>query len=244
MRRLGKHFIVQCLEIDPGWSSFAHDLAPVGNNRFDVALGGPTQQEVGFRREIVAQEIIGDRVVVEHYKVGWTAGGDLAKTIIAGDRPLTSIFGMTDEVWRRHANPWSVWTRYMAGPLLVLAIWSRAWIDWWAVVPIAVMILWIWLNPRVFRIPRSTTAWASRAVLGERIWLNRTTVAIDQRIVRLSHLANLCGLIGLALLVWGLVVYSELLTVGGLAIVLAAKSWFLQKMVKLYDATPVADRPS
>nr|WP_238997445.1 DUF6653 family protein [Mycolicibacterium sp. CBMA 361] len=34
---------------------------------------------------------------------------------------------MTDAAWRRHANPWSVWTRFAAIPLMMLAIWSRVW---------------------------------------------------------------------------------------------------------------------
>ena len=39
---------------------------------------------------------------------------------------------LSDETWRRHANPWSVWTRYAAFPLLVVAVWSYHAIGWWA----------------------------------------------------------------------------------------------------------------
>ncbi|CUH46203.1 hypothetical protein RUA4292_00368 [Ruegeria atlantica] len=43
------------------------------------------------------------------------------------------LMGMKDEIWLRHANPWSVWTRVLTPlPLLALAIWSREWIDNWA----------------------------------------------------------------------------------------------------------------
>jgi hypothetical protein len=38
---------------------------------------------------------------------------------------IASAFRMSDEVWRRHAHPWSVCTRFAAIPPLVLAIWSR-----------------------------------------------------------------------------------------------------------------------
>ncbi len=35
------------------------------------------------------------------------------------------LMTMTDEVWDRHANPWSVWTRVVAGlPLLLGAFWA------------------------------------------------------------------------------------------------------------------------
>ena len=159
------------------------------------------------------------------------------------EHALVTFFGMTDEVWRRHANPWSVWTRYLAGPILILAVWSRFWIEWWALLPIGLMILWIWLNPRVFSVPNSTENWASRAVLGERIWLNRKNKPIAPQFLRPSHLANGVGALGLIALVWGLVVYSVVLTVGGLLIVLIAKTWFLNKMVALYLATAPAERP-
>ncbi len=32
------------------------------------------------------------------------------------------FFQMSDSVWERHANPWSVWTRYPCLPLLALAV--------------------------------------------------------------------------------------------------------------------------
>ena len=150
---------------------------------------------------------------------------------------------MTDEVWRRHANPWSVWTRYLAGPILVFAIWSRVWISEWALVPIALMVAWIWLNPRVFAVPSSTSNWASKAVLGERIWLNREKTPIAARFIRPSRFANVVGAAGLVLLIWGLIVYSSVLTVSGLLIVLAAKTWFLNEMVALCEATDPAERP-
>ena len=48
---------------------------------------------------------------------------------------------MTPEVWARHANPWSGWTRVAILPLFVLAIWSRAWLGWWALVPLALLVV-------------------------------------------------------------------------------------------------------
>jgi hypothetical protein len=51
-------------------------------------------------------------------------------------KSLERLMSMDDRVWRRHANPWSGWTRVTALPLLVLAIWSRVWIGWWAVLAV------------------------------------------------------------------------------------------------------------
>ena len=94
------------------------------------------------------------------------------------EQRISAAFRMTDETWARHANPWSVWTRFTAFPALILAVWSRAWLGRWAAVPIFGAVLWTWLNPRLFERPRSTDNWASKAVLGERVWMNRDAVPI------------------------------------------------------------------
>src|ERR1700674_2244999 len=84
---------------------------------------------------------------------------------------IAKTFGMTEEAWRRHANPWSVYTRFAAIPAVILAIWSRVWIGWGALVPVAGVILWLWLNPHVFPAVTTPRNWASRGIYGERLWL-------------------------------------------------------------------------
>ncbi len=118
---------------------------------------------------------------------------------------------MDDAAWARHANPWSVWTRVPILPLLALAIWSRAWIGWWALLPVALLIAWTWVNPRIFPPPRSLDGWGSCAVLGERLWLARNAVPVPAHHRRLVPWAALTGL----------------------AIALVAKMWFLDRMVWL-----------
>ena len=46
------------------------------------------------------------------------------------ERKVAKVFNLTDDNWMKHANPWSVWTRYSVLPLIVLAFWSRIWIGW------------------------------------------------------------------------------------------------------------------
>ena len=48
-------------------------------------------------------------------------GSDLV-TVLAR---FAKCVGMTNEAWQRHANPWSVYTRFAAIPAGLLAIWSR-----------------------------------------------------------------------------------------------------------------------
>ena len=35
---------------------------------------------------------------------------------------IAGAFAMTDDAWKRHANPWSVWTRFAAIPLMILIV--------------------------------------------------------------------------------------------------------------------------
>ncbi|MEM9061904.1 MAG: DUF6653 family protein [Pseudomonadota bacterium] len=152
---------------------------------------------------------------------------------------IARTMAMTDAVWERHANPWSAWTRIPILPLICLSIWARAWIGWWCVIPIGVLVLWIWLNPRAFPRPRSTQSWASRAVLGERVWLNRAEVPIPRHHVIWAGLLAALSAMGIPPLVWGLWVYDLWATITGLVLVIGPKMWFLDRMVWLYvDMAP------
>ena len=42
---------------------------------------------------------------------------------------------------------------------------------WWCLVPIAVVIVWLWVNPRVFAPVENPTSWAAKGIYGERLWL-------------------------------------------------------------------------
>jgi len=142
---------------------------------------------------------------------------------------------MDDATWARHANPWSVWTRFTILPLLVLAVWSRVWLGWWALVPVAFVLAWTWWNPRAFPPPRSTDNWASKAVLGERLWLNRRHVSVPTHHRVLPTVLSITTAAGVPLLVWGWVTLEIWPTLFGMAIIYAGKLWFIDRMVWLYE---------
>ena len=96
----------------------------------------------------------------------------------AFERSIVSSMKMNEATWLRHANPWSVWTRFTCLPLIVLALWSRQWIDMWFIAPLALALIWTWLNPRIFPEPTSFDHWPAKATFGERVWLNRAHVTI------------------------------------------------------------------
>lgn len=155
---------------------------------------------------------------------------------------LERSMGMTDAVWERHANPWSGWSRIIIPPLFALAIWSRAWIGWMAIIPITLVVLWTWWNPRAFPAPKSHDAWMTRGVLGERIWLKRHERPIPVHHAKAAkYLAIISGL-GLPPLAWGLWANDIWAVVAGITFISMGKLWFLDRMVWLFQDTSEISR--
>ena len=52
-----------------------------------------------------------------------------------------SLMTMNDQTWKRHASPWSIWTRFFTvTPLISLAVWSRVWLGWYSLVSIGLAL--------------------------------------------------------------------------------------------------------
>jgi hypothetical protein len=155
--------------------------------------------------------------------------------VSATEQAMTRAFGLDDDVWQRHANPWSVYTRIPIPAMLALAVWSRTWIGRWSVLPTGAVVLWTAVNPRAFPPPRSLDRWASRAVLGERLWTaSRKQGTPPRRRVAPVVLTGI-NTVGMAVLVRGLVVLDPWMATAGLAVHMAGKNWFLDRMVWHYD---------
>lgn len=142
---------------------------------------------------------------------------------------------MTDEVWARHANPWSVWTRVASLPFLLAAIWSHTRLGWLAAVPVGLVVVWLWLNPRIFPPPRTTTSWASRATLGERVWLARDRVPIPGHHARAARLLAAASGLTFVAAITGAVLNDLALTAAAGSLSWVFKMWFVDRMVWLYD---------
>jgi len=148
-------------------------------------------------------------------------------------RSAERLMGMNDAVWARHANPWSVYTRFTCLPLLVLAIYSRTWIGLWAVPLTALALFWIWYNPRAFAPARQWDTWAAHVTLGERIWIDR------RQDVPAHHAAwarglSLAAVPGALVMIWGLWHLAPAATVYGTLLTILPKVWFCDRMVWLY----------
>ena len=148
---------------------------------------------------------------------------------------IASLFGMDDDAWERHANPWSVWTRLATWPVLMFVLWSFHWWGAWSLLPLVVVAGWLALNPRAFPPPASTRSWASRAVMGERVFLLREAHPIPVYHANAAQLLSIGSGIGALLMGAGLLTAEPTaFLIGGLTTLLC-KLWFVDRMVWLYE---------
>ena len=141
---------------------------------------------------------------------------------------------MSDEVWERHANPWSVYSRFTTLPLISFSFWSREWIGVYSIAVIALAFFWVWLNPRLFSVPNKTDNWASMGTFGERIYLNRKNLSIPKRHIVTCRTLQVLSVMGLPLFVYGLYTLNFWILVLGNLWLIVFKAWFVDRMVWLY----------
>ncbi len=151
------------------------------------------------------------------------------------EQKIARAFRLSDRNWMRHANPVSVWSRFTVLPLLILAFWSRTWLGWWATIAVILAVAWMFLNPVLFNPPRSTRNWASKAVLGERVWANRQDTPVPEHHRRVPHMLNALAAAGMILVILGVVVLSVWPTMVGAILSITFKLWYVDRMVWLYE---------
>jgi len=151
------------------------------------------------------------------------------------ERKISKLFKLTDDNWMKHANPWSVWTRYSVLPIIVLAFWSRIWLGWWHLIPAIISLAWMFFNPVFFKKPKSTMNWASKSVLGERVYLNRDKIDIPKHHKLPPNILNAISLVGMILAIYGIVMLYVWPAILGIALAYSGKSWYLDRMVWLYE---------
>jgi hypothetical protein len=150
-------------------------------------------------------------------------------------------FRLDDHGWRRHANPWSVWTRVVSIVPLVLAAWSWHWIGAYALLALAACGVWLWLNPRLFPPPARTDSWASQVTFGERLWLARGPSGVPAHHRTGPRLLEAVSATGVPLAIYGIAVAKLWPTLAGCILVLLGKLWFCDRMVWLYRDVAAAE---
>lgn len=151
------------------------------------------------------------------------------------EKQIAQVFNLQGDSWMKHANPWSVWTRFATLPFLVLAVWSRIWIGWYCLIPIAVLVIWLIVNPTLFPKPKSLDHWGSKAVLGEKYWAERKQMPVPSHHHKPVLILTILQTIGGIILIIGLWQLQLSMTIIGTVIVYLAKMWFLDRMVWVYE---------
>ena len=141
---------------------------------------------------------------------------------------------MSEQMWKRHANPWSVWTRFAAIPAFMLAVWSRVWIGAWAWIPILLVIIWLYLNVFVFPPIDNPVNWASKGIYGEQLWLKKRAELPKQYDVIQKRLIVL-GLLGMVTIGIGLYQLHFWLSTLGAVVLILAQLWRIDRFSTLYE---------
>lgn len=143
------------------------------------------------------------------------------------------LMSMDDATWARHSNPLSGWTRLTILPFLCFAVWSRVWLGWGAIWLILIVIVWTWVNPRLFGPPIHNHAWMTQAVLGERVWIDRDAIPIPAHHIRIGRILMIVAGIGVLVLIYAVWQLDLSWLIAGLVTSMGAKLWFLDRMVWL-----------
>jgi hypothetical protein len=149
----------------------------------------------------------------------------MCETQSKGGTVSSLIKRLLREVFRYHSNPWSAWTRLLSVPLVFVPIWNRSWRQG------AILGVWLIANPVVFPEPKDDKAWATRAMLGEEMWIAKRPL---DRAMALGVGATAFGLGG----VWGAykrrLLPTAVCAVGQVALLLA--HW--RELVVYYERHP------
>lgn len=148
---------------------------------------------------------------------------------------------MDAETWARHANPLSVWSRFSVLPLMTLAVFSRVWLGWWALIPVILVAAWALWNPRAFGPPDQTDNWASRGTFGERVYLARADRPIPAHHLAWARVLSVLAGIGVLPWAWGLWALDPWAAFAGLVLMMGAKAWLVDRMVWLFQDMAAQD---
>jgi len=145
------------------------------------------------------------------------------------------LMGMDEESWRRHANPLSVITRIPILPLMLVAIYSRRYIGIFSLIPILLLVGWTWYNPRAFKEPADLNNWASKVVLGERLFLARHSMHIPDHHFKAVLILVMLSAAGIIPCIYGVWVYNAWAAAFGCTLTVLPKIWFCDRMVWIYE---------
>ncbi len=105
----------------------------------------------------------------------------------------------------------------------------------YSLIPIIILSVLIYINPRFFSKPKTTNSWSSQCVIGERIWTNRDQIYVPNHHKSVIYILTFFQVVGGVFLFIGLYQLSFWPTLTGVLVIYLAKMWFLDRMVWLSD---------
>ncbi len=136
-----------------------------------------------------------------------------------------------ERAWKRHSNPWSVWTRILSYPLVYVPVWNRSWKQG------AAVAAWFAANPVLFSEPEGHESLATRGVLGEELWTAERPQDLSMLINSASAVFFAGGLLATCRRrVWPMVFFAS--------VALLLKLWYIDRMCFYYAQRREREEPA
>jgi hypothetical protein len=148
---------------------------------------------------------------------------------------LSKLFGLNDKTWLNHATAESVISRGLIPPMITIAALSRIWIGTWWLALLGLIIIWTFLNTRIFPKAKSYDNWYARGAFGERVYAARKKVPIPAHHESFAKKLKVLNAVHSIIWIYGLVILNYELAITGTLLQLTAKFWFIDRMVWLYN---------
>lgn len=150
------------------------------------------------------------------------------------ERPESARVVLPEWVWRRHANPWSGWSRAATTPILVFALYRR---DWRLT---GAALCWLLVNPVAFSPPETADAWMTRGVLAEREWLRQGNGTVG---LSWPNVLNLVSGVATPYVGWATLRRRPIHAVVATALLMGAKLWWIDEIVELTGVDDLDSMP-
>ena len=131
---------------------------------------------------------------------------------------------LSKRIWRKHANPWSGWTRVLGLYFIPIALWYHNWYL------LGGLILFFVVNPMLFPESKSKNSWMSKSILGEEMWLKKGIFQKD-----FSTVLNIFNGSFFFIMIYS--AYTNLLEITISSTILSSvfKLWYLDRMAFYYQ---------
>lgn len=137
---------------------------------------------------------------------------------------------------KRISKPKNAFVRALVLPTLLTPLWFHETLGlFWAAALSIAAFFWIWAIPSFKTRQKDASSWPRKAMLGERMWLNRMFVPVPHQLHQQALALLIIGLAFAGVSVWGAIANDLpiLLTGATLAYLSKLASMFL--MVKIYE---------